>query len=427
MIVPDLRFDARALPEPAPGYDPAGDARAMVSASYVSPAPVPIPGRRVRGSFGPGHRFVASIPEDWNGRLVVCGTPAMRSEHASDLIFGEWLLGRGYAYAASNKGVPYNAIVEPWTAASDPATTYRVPFAMGEAPPGTLGFRLGALDPHVVPVASWQADLPALVRAAREIVREVGGRGPVRTYVAGLSIGGGQVRSLLEREPELADGGLEWAAVYWHPDRSILSTLPPFLRAMAAYVASGYADADAAGAIVAAGYPPDRVGPSRVAGLRSLWDANYAALPPFYADLTTFAFARNLDPDAGPLDTLARRAAYVPSAAARANVAAFAHTGRLERPLIGIAGDADAFITPHHNFEAYAQAVRDANRGHRYWPYLIAGGTHVDAYADFGWHLQPQLPFAWRAFERLVALVEDGDGPRGDGIVRTISSPDEIR
>ena len=35
-----------------------------------------------------------------------------------------------------------------------------------------------------------------------------------------------------------------------------------------------------------------------------------------------------------------------PSAAARANIAAFAHTGNIGKPLISIAGAADMFITP---------------------------------------------------------------------------------
>lgn len=424
MIVPDLRFGAAPLPPAFPGYDPAGDARALVPAGFVSPASAAIPGLRLRGSLGPSQRFVVNVPSAWNGRLVVCGTPATRSEHANDLTLGEHLLAAGYAFASSNKGIPYNAIVETWAQTPDPARAYRVPFPYGEAEPGTMAIRFGALDPTPVPVSAWQDDLPAVVRAALAMVREATGRAPTRTYAVGLSIGGGQVRALLEREPELVDGGLEWASVYWHPERNILTTLPPFLAAMPVYVASGYRDRDAHEAIVAAGYPPDRV--QDVSHFRSLWDAHYSALPPYYADLTTFAFARLLDPDAGPLDTLAARAAYVPSDAARRNVAAFGHTGRIERPLVGIAGDADVFVTPQHHFVPYLDAVRDAGRAKAYWPYLVRGGTHVDGYAGLGWNLQPQLPFVWRAFAMLVAIVEDGARPAGAGAITDVGDPAEM-
>ncbi len=417
-IVPDLRFGFAPLPEAFPGYDPAGDARALVPAGFASPALAPVPGRLLRGSLGVGQRFFVRIPDAWNGKLVVCGTPAMRSEHANDLTIGEWLLARGYAIASSNKGIPYNAVVEAWSQTPNAARAYRVPFPFGEAAPGETAIRFGALDPVVVPVRAWQDDLPFLVRAARDLVRGATGRGPTRTYAVGLSIGGGQVRALLEREPDLVDGGLEWASVYWHPEQNILTTLPPFLAAMAPYVASGFADRDAHDAIVAAGYPPDRL--QDAPRLRSLWDAYYSALPPFYADLTTFAFARLLDPEAGELASLAARADYRLSSMARANIAAFAHTGKIEKPLIGIAGDADVFITPRHNFDAYVDAVCAAGRGDRYWPTLVAGGTHVDGFAAFGWNLQPMLPFVWRGFETLIAIVEEGARPPGAGVITRV-------
>jgi len=421
VFFPDLRFGSAPLREAFPGYDPAGDARALVPSGHVSPATAPIPGHQFFGSFGPGSRYVVKIPAAWNGNLVVCGTPATRSEHANDLTFGDFLMARGYAVASSNKGIPYNAFVEPTGGDSPAGRAYPIPFAMGDAPPGSAAIRLGALDPERVPVAAWHEDLPHLVRTASDIVRDTLGRKAVRTYAVGLSIGGGQVRYLVERYPELVDGALEWASVYWHPDDNILTYLPAFLTQMPAYVASGYADRAAHDAIVAAGFPPDRVqGRPHVS---SLWNSHYAALPPFYADLTIFLFAKLLDPHAPALDTPAARAAYVPSPAARAAVGAFAHSGKIERPLIGIAGDADVFVTPQHHFAPYVAAVRAAKRDDRYWPYLVRGGTHVDGYAALGWNLQAQLPFVWAGFERLVRIVERGERPAGAGTIRTVDTP----
>jgi hypothetical protein len=424
LTVPDLRFGSAPLPEPSPGFDPAGDARALMLPGLPSPARVALPGRQFFGSLGPGRRFVLRIPQNWNGKLAVCGTPATRSEHANDAILSDFLLARGYAFASSNKGIPYNAVLEPFAQTPVPELAYRIPFPLGDAPPGTAAIRLGALVPRRIGVAQWHDDLADLTVAAQQLVAADTGRAPARTYALGLSIGGGQVRWLLENRPELVDGGVEWASVFWSARQNILTQLPAFLAHMPAYVASGYRDRAAHDAIVAAGFPPDRV--QSEGAVRSLWDAHYASLPPHYADLTTFAFAKLLDPAAGPLATLEARAAYELSASGARAIDAFAQRGALARPLIGVAGEADVFVTPEHNAAPYLAAVRAAGRAGKYAQYVVADATHVDAFAAFGWGLQPLAPFAWAAFDRLVAHVEGGAPLGGAGLARRIKEPAEI-
>ena len=425
MHVPDLRFGHAPLPAAAPGYDPAGDALALIAPGTPSPAPQPIPGDQDFDSLGAGHRFVVRVPAAWNGDLVVCGTPATRSECANDATLGDFLLARGYAFATSNKGIPYNAVLEPAQDASDPAASYPIPFDDdGSVAAGSEAvLRLGALTPQALDVAAWHVDLANVTRAAKDRIRSGQGREPRRTYALGLSIGGGQVRYLLERFPELIDGGIEWASVFWDPDQNLLTSLPPFLRNMPAYRAVDRHDATAHAAIVAAGFPPDRRG--TMSDHRSLWDDHYAS-PPFYTDLTVFAFAKLLDPLAGSLDSLERRAAYRPSHAARARIATFAHTGALERPLIGIAGDADVLVPPQHHAAPYFDAVCRAGRAQNYCQYVVTGGPHVDAYANFGYGLVPQVPFVWRAFERLVVAVEAHEPLPGAGTVRSVHTPLDI-
>jgi hypothetical protein len=440
---PDLRFGHVPLPEPSPGYDPAGDAAHLVKMGTPSPAREPIPGIQLLGSLGPGQRFVMRVPDQWNGDLVVCGTPATRSEFANDTIFGDYVMARGYAFASSNKGIPYNGVLEPASATPDASAAYPIPFDIDGLRQKGMVIRSGALWPNKIPVRAWHEDFAALVRAAKEHVH------PKHTYVAGLSMGGGQVRWLLEREPELADGGLEWASVYWSPGENILSYLPAFIRAMPAYVRGGYRDGEARAAIVAAGFPPDRV--QENVAHPSLWNDHYAGSPPFYADVTTFIFARLLDPEAdswcgdppnvtnpisrareaGPVNARGLalpevRANYALSDAAKRTIAEFAHTGQIGRPLIGLAGTADVFVTSRHNFEPYLEAVRAAGRGDRYWQYLVEGGPHVDAYAALGFGLQPQLPFVWRAFDQLVRIVVDDENPPGAGSARLVRDPGEI-
>jgi hypothetical protein len=445
----DLRFGAVPLPEPGPGSDPAGDALQLFVPGAASPATEPIPGVQVLGSLGAGQRFVVRVPADWNGDLVACGTPATRSEFANDANLGDFLLARGYAFACSNKGIPYNAVVEPATQTPDPAGAYPVPFERANLRALGCVVRFGALWPERIPVLRWHEDYAATILAAKACVRGIAGRAPRRTYAVGLSVGGGQVRWLLERHPELVDGGLEWAALGWSAERTILDDLPPFLRAMPAYVRSEYRDEAAHAAIVAAGFPPDR----RQADPQhpSLWDEHYGNTPPFYADLTTFAFAHLLDAGAstwsgrvpnvanpvsgarepGPSEARGLalpevRAAYVPSAAVRAEAAAVAQSGALERPLIGVAGAADMLVTPARNFAPYLEAVRAAGRARFYRQYLVEHGTHVDAFCAYGYGLQPQLPFVWAAFAQLERIVRDGHDAPGAGLCRLVRSPEEI-
>lgn len=420
----DLRFGYAPLPPPQAGFDPSGDANALQVPQTPSPALVPVPGTQQLGSLRAGQRFVLRLPAVWNGKLVVCGTPATRSEFANDAILGDFLLSRGYAFASSNKGIPYNAVFEAATETPDAARAYPVPFAFREIPPGSAVIRSGALSPERIPVGAWHEDYVALARTARDRVRAHYGRAARYTYAAGLSIGGGQVRYLLERHPELADGGVEWAGVYWHPDEHVLAYLPAFLRAMPAYVASGYADPAVHATIVAAGFPADRLG--SLPGHPSLWDDHYSSVPPYYADLTAFLFAALLDPEAPPLATLADRAGYRPSLAVGAEIRGFMQSGALQRPLISIAGDADVFVTPQRNAAPYLAAVLAAGRGERYWQYVVAGGTHVDSYAAFGYGLQSQVPFVRQAFDRLVEIVEHGRLPPGAGTSRVVNVPQEI-
>jgi hypothetical protein len=445
---PDLRWGRLPLPAPTPGYDPAADVQASIVPGTPSPAPYPIPGVQLIGSYAPNERFVLRVPTDWNGRLVVAGTPAFRSEFAGDAIWSDYVLMRGYAYASSNKGIAYNAGLEKIAATDAPGRVYPIPFDLHSLESEKLAIRLGALAPSAVPIPSWNDDFVTLTKAAKQYLvahRHL----PSHTYAVGFSNGGAQVRSLLERHPDLVDGGVDWSGVYWSPQHSLLDYLPAFLRAMPAYVASGFADPQAAAAIEAAGFPADRK--QSVDGHGSLWFEYFAGQPSFYADLSVFAYALLIDPEAtssvsadgctpaskdpaitagtcaaSGLGAPAARAGYVPSHRAREAIRAFAHTGYIGRPLISIAGTADAFITPANNATPYLTAVKRAATGQLYYQYLVEGGTHLDAFSAFGYGLQPQLPFAWAAFDQLVAIAERGYQVAGAGTARTVKSPAEI-
>lgn len=416
--VADLRFGEAPLPAARPGFEPALDATALTAPGYRSPAGRPVPGLLVHTSLGPGQRTLLRIPDAWNGKLVAAGTPATRSEFACDLVFGETALAGGYAYVASNKGIAFNAIVGP--AGGDPSV-YVPPFP-GVLAPGD-GIRLGALEPAAATIEGWNDDYAAIVAYAREGLRRRRGAEPERTYAVGLSNGGGQVRSLIERHPKLVDGALDWAGVGWSAQRNILTVLPAFVGGVSPLALGGeVAPADCA-ALLALGFPPDRRQADAVHP--SLW-RDHLAWPPFYCDLTTFLYARLLDEQAPRLVTLEERSAYRPSQKATERIARLAPRGRIGCPLVAIAGSADVLIPPAIHARPYLDAIVGAGEGERVWYYEVDSATHVDAFAAFGYGLRAQYPFACAAFEQLVAIVERGFRPPGAGTPRTVTDPSEI-
>ena len=340
-------------------------------------------------------------------------------------------------------------MLDPISLSAAPDRLYPIPFDLLQLETNKLGARFGMLVPSPISIARWNEDLTALILAAQAYLGKRFGRHPVRTYAVGTSNGAAQVRSLLESRPDLVDGGVDWEGVYWSPQRCGLDQLPVFLGAMPAYVASGFTDHAAAAQIVAAGFPEDRTQDDP--GHPSLWFEYYSAQPSFYVDTTVFAYALLIDPEASSFisaegctpnaqDPLhlpgtaagtglalpSARAAYVPSRRAREAIAAFAHTGAIGKPLISIAGSHDIPITPTFHATPYLEAVRAKGREAMYWQYLVSGGTHLDTFAAFGYDLQPQLPFAWAAFDQLLAIVEDGFLPPSAGTQRAVSAPAEI-
>ncbi len=445
--IDDLRFGYAPVPAAAPGFDPAADARALVAPGTSSSARAPIPGRQYLGSYAAGQRYVIRVPRAWNGSLVCCGTPATRSEFANDLIWSDFLLARGYAVASSNKGIEQNVVIEPLAAMTESHAVYPVPFDTGGSETTRRGYRFGMLGARRVPIERWNDDFASLVGFSQRLLAERHRARPRRTFVVGLSNGGAQVRTILERYPDSVDGGVDWSGVFWDPERSLLDTLPAFLLGMPEYIKRGYRDHEIERELTAAGFPTDvrQTDPAHP----SLWSEYYSNQPSFYADVTVWAYGMLLDPrvhDGYAVDTFVPnaddpdhlpgtshstgfalpsiRASYTPSRFARTAIGAFAHTGAIGRPLVSIAGTHDAFTPPENHARPYAAAVKLARRANLHELYLVEGGTHVDAFVPFGYGLRAQLPFAWAAFDRLVTIVEGRK--RANGTTHTVRSPADI-
>ncbi|MEU7908059.1 tannase/feruloyl esterase family alpha/beta hydrolase [Actinoplanes sp. NPDC049118] len=327
-------------------------------------------------------QFVLRLPDRWNGGLVVAGSPGVREQYANDFAISDWVLARGYAFAATDKG-------------NVGAAFHRDGRRPGDA------------------IVEWNHRVTQLTRAARATVARRYGHAPLRTYAAGLSNGGYLVRWQLENHPELYDGGVDWEGTLWHPDRpNLLTFLPPVLRAY---------PQDRPAEVIAAGFAP---------GSEFLWDFHHRV----YWDLTQRIYREELDPDYdGPAEagtpfcapgTPACDADYdyaARPAAVRAAIGRIALTGRIGRPLITLHGTLDALLPIGKDSDVYAAMVREQHRDRIFRYYRIEGGNHVDGlYDTYPDRLRPILPCFRDAFTALTGWVERWQAPAPS---RTVARP----
>lgn len=395
--------------------------------------------------------IVLKLPAKWNGRLVVAGTPGTRSELSNEAVLASWLLRRGYAYVAGNKGMTNGG-------------------ADGNA----------TLLSKSHPTQHWGVMMLDLATWARERLEAATGDAPARTYAVGLSNGGYQVRRALELDHErtkkgaarLFDGGLDWAGMY-APDQRVLDanrdgTVTPAEFGAATHLVSSleraavgmgwpydmgakttpkdYAEqpkfSAAQAQLVAAGFKPES---AVLWGAYSLlFDALKARLPAWkgtgYYNVTAYFFRAELlghdDKDSAPYSIWAPAMGtghpafydYVQSAPDQGWTTESvqwalrnANTGVFSAPLLSIHGDRDALIGLAGHGEAYADAVRKAGDPSLHRLYVIQNGNHIDAHADgtldydcdgmYGNEgaadlMVPMQPYAERAFELLTDWVE---------------------
>ncbi|MCQ8828590.1 3-hydroxybutyrate oligomer hydrolase family protein [Streptomyces malaysiensis] len=371
------------------------------------PTPSGVPGIQIDGYFpdtsttntnhGWNHdaQFVIRLPDRWNGGLVVSGTPANREQYANDRAISDWVLSRGYAFAATDKG-------------NTGPTFYRDGRGPGDA------------------IAEWNTRVTQLTRAAGSVVTQRYHRPPVRTLATGMSNGGYLVRWQLENHPELYDGGVDWEGTLWRSDGpNPLTFLPPALRAYPAYAAGGAGAQDAWKAMRKAGYP---------AGSEFLWPYHHEV----YWDLTQRIYREEADPDfdgateAGtpycapgtPGCDADYDYATRPPAVHRA-VDRIALTGRIGRPLITLHGTLDALLPISKDSDVYARMVHQAGRGALLRYYRIEDGTHVDSLVDaYPDKLRPLVPCHRSAFEALEQWLTGKARPPVDHTVQRPADAD---
>jgi hypothetical protein len=343
-------------------------------------------------------QFVIRIPFDWNGEhLVITGAPGVRDQWASDLVVGDWMLYRGWAYASHDKGnIGLN-----FFRAGDTETD--------GGPPGS---------PWVPPRAmeQWAPMMERTALAAQGALEELFDRAPTYTYASGISNGGYQTRLAVERYPEIFDGGIDWEGTLIQPDvPNIFTDIPVALQN---YLAARAGSQDAFNAMVHQGHlPPDS---SRVWDQHNLiyWgpvaSAYRPVIDPEYTSYIASPRTPVLPADPDAQYDYASRPDFV-----RERMALIGNTGDLHgKPFITLHPTLDALLPIKTHSDLYADMVRAQGHAETFRYYVVEGGTHVDTLADDHTDvMRPVLPCYLDAVDALDRWVRTGEAPPPSGFV----------
>jgi hypothetical protein len=346
-------------------------------------------------------RFLLRLPNDWNGRLVVAGASGTRSEFNGDFAWSDYVVQQGYAYASQNKGVLNLRL-----------TTAADPLGCRLNPDSAVFVHFFDNDPGQQ-LTRWASFMAQAAMLARRGVETRYGREPRRTYAVGTSNGGYQVRRAVELFPGLFDGGVDWEGTYVDAGApNLLTDLPPAILNFTDYakgIPAFNRDSTAAKNIRGAGYPPDIV-----SGATSLWGL-YSAQ---FWEVTQCQWQKRNDPTYDTYGSGTGAYNYIARLSASdvgVQMAAFATTGRIRRPLITVAGTMDGLLPIDRHARAYARKVMEAQaeRGDdegddnpAYRLYEVQNGNHLETFKNTFPALEFIQPHAQRAFDLLVTSVE---------------------
>jgi 3HB-oligomer hydrolase 3HBOH len=400
---------------PAFAFTPQGDRAVLAQNAATGDTPIykAVPGIQLQARFADDPtgqaRFLLRLPSDWNGKLVVAGASATRSEFNGDFAWSDYVVQKGYAYASQNKGM----LNLQFTSSSDPLACRLNPSVPPDSPLWVNFYDLGPDQQFT----RWTQYMIEAAEVARSGLAQRYGHTPKFTYAVGTSNGGYQVRRAIETAPHLFDGGVDWEGTFVDAQGpNLLTDLPPAVLNYPDYVASAFNQTGtAAKNILAAGYPPDI---KNTGGSYAFWTQHSNS----YWELTWCQWQKRLDPNyqtytsgAGNYNYTGRLSA--PGSQVGAEVAAIATSGEIQRPLITVVGTMDALLPIDHHARAYARKVAAAQAAQpgsspgekpAFRLYEVQNGNHIESYKTSFPQLELIGPYARSAFDLLVDYVEHG-------------------
>lgn len=336
-------------------------------------------------------QFVLRVPNDWNGKLMVAGTPGIRDQFASDFVFSDFAMVEGWAYIAGDKG---NMSTDFYHEGADERG--------GDAAPGSAHVPAKA-------IREWHSQYRQITVLAKRFLRENYGRAPTQTYAVGISNGGYQARVALERNPHLYDGGVDWEGTLFLPrGPHILTYLPTYLKY---YDDWKQGDEEAHERMLEAGLEP---------GSEPLWDYHWT----IYWGLTQKIYRAAIDPGytldppdqppvmvVPPTDPDAEYDYSSRPPEVKDRVATISNTGDIGKPLITLHGTYDSLLPISLDSDVYAKMVRDQGHGKIFRYYRVVGANHVDPQADDKPRMRALLPCVRNALNLLDRWVVRGIKP----------------
>jgi hypothetical protein len=336
-------------------------------------------------------QFVIRVPTDWNGTLLVTGTPGIRDQFSSDFVFSDFAMKKGWAYVAGDKG---NMSTDFYHEGADERD--------GDANPAA---------PHVPAEAirKWHRNFRAVTILAKRFLAETYGRKPIHTYATGISNGGYQVRWALEHHPRLYDGGVDWEGTLFRAQGPNLFTYLPTLLKYYPEWKSGSEEAHEK--MIEAGLKP---------GSEPIWDNHWT----IYWGLTQKIYRAAIDPEYAddppdqppilvvpPTDRDADYDYHSRPDFVRKRMASISNTGDIGKPLITLHGNFDSLLPISTDSDVYSRLVKKHGRARIFRYYRVIGANHVDPQSDDKEGMRALLPCVRRALNLLVRWVERGGAP----------------
>ncbi|MEN6567607.1 MAG: tannase/feruloyl esterase family alpha/beta hydrolase [Veillonellales bacterium] len=372
-----------------------------------------VPGLQITGMFDDSH-FVIRIPDKWNGELVVGAAGGTGSELSADERLSDFVLtrfdanGASYAYAYTDKGT------------------------RGETIPGPDGTihknsktRTAFLHPQDS-IEEWNMRMKQLTIATKDLLSQLKGNHPSRTYISGTSNGGYVTRYALENSGDLYDGGLDWEGVLWNTQINNISIKVEELRNWKILQDQNASAEEKELARERYGFPPesDFLMIKQYRNGRALSpDSLRMKYDPTYIHRDWWEYGSH--PEDYDNYNWQDRPQEV-----KQNVASISLSGKIQKPLISLAGTWDVQINPRYNAIGYDEMIKTNGKGDMHRLYMIERANHVDGIVgnpkiDKDKLLQPILPYYHQAFDLLIDWVENGNLPPDSKTIGVPTSGDK--